>query len=125
MGFFDFLKKKDSFMDKGPALNSPSSFGDETGLGPPSFQQNPKTASNPFQSSYDYGNAESPASFNDFKQSSFGQPMQQNQMQNSSQFASKDNELINAKLDAIKAMLENLSQRIQNLESKQQEKKYW
>jgi hypothetical protein len=123
MGFFDFLKKKDSFMDKGPALDSPTSFNDETGLGPPSFQQNPKMASNPFPSSYDYGNAESPSSLNDFKQSSFGQPMQQNQMQNS-QFASKDNELINAKLDAIKAMLENITQRLQNLE-KEKEKKYW
>ncbi len=111
MGFFDFLKKKESFMDKGPALDMDAGFRDETGLGQPSFQ-----SQQPFPSRSSQQQMTPLGGFGGFETGpSHGAGM----------VSSKDTELILAKLDAIKAILENLSQRVQNLESKQQEKKYW
>ena len=122
MAFFGLFKKKESFMDKGPNLDMGSGFRDETGLGPPSFQNQAQPFQAQNQQNIPLGGFESSgASASSASPNAFGE-MKQN---NNAMQGSKDSELILAKLDTIKAILENLSQRIQNLESKQQEKKYW
>jgi len=116
MAFFGLFKKKESFIGKNQDFNMGGGFRDETGLGPPSFQSQQPFPSQPQQmiplGGFETGSSASPLSFGEMRQAS-------------GSMQSKDTELILAKLDAIKAILENLSQRVQNLESKQQEKKYW
>ncbi len=99
-GFFSFLKKKEEEpkFDFNLGLNEPIQKAE---LGPkepaPSFSYSPQPTPPPL---------EPVQSFQDLKQ-------------NDSSKMNRDLELISAKLDTIKAMIETLSQRISHLEKQQ------
>ena len=93
------------------ALDEPAGFADETGLTPPSFPPSPGPVQMgrpmPAQPT---GYMPEPQ----YSQPSFQQPAAfQNQQ---AYIASRDTELILAKLDSLRAALENLSQRVANIE---------
>lgn len=119
MGFFSKLnpfRKKDDFADLGKDLDMGKEFGMDMGQGPspdlgmglepaqqqpyqkyPSFQQQGFQPSFPAQPSF--------------------QPQSYPQPANDSYIASKNLEVISSKLDALKASIDALSQRVANIEA--------
>lgn len=123
MGFLGFgKKKKDSIesdlagLDNSLSSDSGMDFGN---YGDPGQQFNNQQASQQFDS---FGNPRPQQRFEQaYPQSFQGQPQQASQND-----YSKDMQIIIAKLDALRAEIQNISHRLDNLEKqKDQNKRYW
>ena len=121
MGFFDkltFWKKKDDFGDFGKDLGMGKDLGLDMGQGPspdlgmgiePLQPQQPfqKYPSFPQQQNFQAPSFQAPPSF----QPSYPSPSNDNYI------ASKNLEIISSKLDALKASIDSLGQRVANIEA--------
>ena len=139
MGLFGKKKKEVDFSDLSALGLDEDDFGskstnkfDSDPIQPqtPSFQEQPITSmddssfdeSQPFQNPLP-GQTTAPRSYNQLSQEQQRQPPQfQNQI--NSGFDHKDFEILNAKLDSIKAMLESLNQRIERAAQNDQKYKW-
>lgn len=134
MGIFSklaFWKRKDDFADLGMG-KEPADLNLGADLGLPDMQQPQPTYRQPWQQppplqqpmqSYQSYQPTSPPGFQ--AQSSFSAPQFSTPQQD---ITSKNIELISSKLDALKAYLDNISQRLANLEriaSGEEERKRW
>ena len=117
MSFLDkipFLRKKDELTDSNLGLNTNMGMNDDTGLPPgqdsfPQFQgqqpgQRQFSGMQPYRQSYDAPHFDGPP----VPVSSGGQD---------AMILSKNLELLNAKLDTLKASMDSINQRIANIES--------
>ena len=117
MSFFNklaFWKKKDDFADLGKDLDFGKDMGLDAGQGPspdlgmgleqtPQFPQQPR-----YQSFQPTQNFQAPS----FQPQPYPQPVS-----NDNYIASKNLEVISSKLDALKASIDSLSQRVANIEA--------
>lgn len=93
-----------------------SSPGMDPNAGMPPFGNDPFPGSQTPQSPPSFGGPPQ-SSFTSPQQSSFGQPSHQQPMQSTQSYtAEKDFEIISSKLDALRAAIDSLSQRLANLE---------
>ena len=116
MGFFDkiaFWKKKDSLDDLGKDLGLDKELGLDMGAGPsPDLGMGIEPMPQGQQAYQKYPSFQQPqASFQ--AQPAFQQPS----MSNDSYIASKNLEVISSKLDALRATMESINQRLANIEA--------
>jgi len=120
LGKLAFWKKKDDFGDLGKDLNLDKDLGLDMGAGPSpdlgmglDSQQTPQ----PFQKypSFQQQNMQSPSFQPSFQQPQFQQ--QPSYSQGDSFIASKNLEVISSKLDALRASIESINQRLANIEA--------
>ena len=130
MGILDFFKRKKDpgFSDSSDALGvnddpfKADPFMDpDSGLNLP--KDDPGSSENPFIQSSDENPFKKYNRQNEFQDFS-NQGGQQQGTQNNSEINSKDLQIINAKLDALRAEIQNLNHKIENMERKHQ-KKMW
>ena len=118
MGIFGklaFWKKKDDFAELGKDFNLDKDFGLDAGAGPSpdlGVGLDAQQSQQPFQK---YPSFQSPSFQPAFQQPTFQQ--QPSYSQGDSYIASKNLEVISSKLDALRASVESISQRLANIEA--------
>lgn len=128
MGIFDkvmFWKKKDEFADLGLGSNKDLAFGDDFGMGQGMDQQPPGMGQQPLGQQPDMGlSSPSMPQSPQMPPGPAMQPPSAAQFQQAPRFdnpqadmTSKNIEVISSKLDALRANLESINQRLANLEA--------
>src|SRR3989338_4122544 len=115
LGKMAFWKKKDDFGDLGRDLDLGKEFGMDTGQGPsPDLGMGLEPAQQPYQK---FPSFQQQGFQNSFPAQPSFQPQPYPQPASDSYIASKNLEVISSKLDALKASIDALSQRVANIEA--------
>ena len=108
-----FWKKRDDIEDLGKDLGLDKELGLDMGTGPsPDLGMGMEQQQQPWQKNPSYQQPQQ-----NFQAQAFQAPAQQPSMSNDSYIASKNLEVISSKLDALRASIESINQRLANIEA--------